>query len=217
MNVRREDMLRYLGSAGLTPDEWLTARMDEAVAETLAASSPRHVYRRLPLTDSLPLSGNDVREALGGCREAVFFAFTLGTGPEEREARAFARGDSLGAALIDAAASCLIESYCDDVCEQIAKDENVTLTLRYSCGYGDWDLARQADVLRLLDAQRRIGLHVSAGGVMVTQKSVTAVAGVLADGYSPAARSSHTADKCARCAALSCPYRKAPASYGKEE
>lgn len=212
MNVSREEMLRYLGSRGFVPDERTSARMDAAIAVVRAVSVPRRIFRRLPLS-ALPLEGKDVYAHLDGCKEAYLFAATLGTGPEREEEKAFAGGDSLGAVLTDTAASCLIESYCDEECEKLAESEDVTLTTRFSCGYGDWPLERQTDILRLLDAQRRIGLYVSDGGMMIPRKSVTAVMGVLADGYSALSAEAHTADKCAKCAALSCPYRKAPARY----
>lgn len=218
MKVQREEILRYLGSIGLKPDARLCARIDDAVSEATAAASPRSVYRRFGYDGSLvgtgySPAGNDVRRQLDGCSAVYLFAATLGSGVERIEEQAFARGDSLGAVLLDAAASCLIESFCDDECERLARAEDVTLTSRFSCGYGDYPLEHQSDILRLLDAPRKIGLHVSGSGMLMPRKSVTALIGVLGNGYSPADAAAHTADKCRRCAALNCPYRKAAASY----
>ena len=49
------------------------------------------------------------------------------------------------------------------------------------------------------------------------RKSITAVMGVLSESYSPTERADHTADKCSRCGAKNCAYRKAPQSYGEPE
>ncbi len=218
MNVDRKELLRYIG--GGEPDEAMNARIDEAIAAATAAAQPRSCFRRFSY-DGKTLGGvydpesRDVAELLRGCKEAFLFAATLGGGIERETEKAFARG-SLGALLTDAAASCLIESYCDEECERIAKEENVTLTLRFSCGYGDYPLTHQREVCRLLDAQRRIGLYVGEDSLLMPRKSVTAIMGVIAQGYSPTDRRGHTADKCAKCAALSCPYRRSPASYPEE-
>ena len=218
MKAPREEILRYLGSMGHAPDERLCTRIDDAVSAVTAAASPRSVFRRFGFDGSLigtgySPAGKDVLRQLDGCSAVYLFAATLGNGVERIEEQAFARGDSLGAVLLDAAASCLIESFCDDECERIARSEDVTLTSRFSCGYGDYPLEHQADIIRLLDAPRRIGLHVSESGMLMPRKSVTALIGVLGNGYSPADAAAHTADKCRRCAALNCPYRKAAASY----
>lgn len=218
MNIDRKEMLRYLGSRGLTPDSRLTARMDEAIGLCLSASTPRCVFRRFDYDGTLAPGGYspqsaDVEKLLSGCRAAYLFAATLGSGIEREEERAFARGDSLGAALLDAAASCLIESYCDEECGKLARAENAALTPRFSCGYGDYPLSHQPEILRLLDAQRSIGLHVSSGGIMVPRKSVTAIMGVCGC----AAGKTHAPDKCDGCAAAACPYRKTPDPSGEQD
>ena len=159
MKAPREEILRYLGSMGHEPDERLCTRIDDAVSAVTAAASPRSVFRRFGFDGSLigtgySPAGKDVLRQLDGCSAVYLFAATLGNGVERIEEQAFARGDSLGAVLLDAAASCLIESFCDDECERIARSEDVTLTSRFSCGYGDYPLEHQADIIRLLDAPK---------------------------------------------------------------
>ena len=51
------------------------------------------------------------------------------------------------------------------------------LTARYSPGYGDFGLAVQADIVRLLDLPRAIGVAAAPGGALSPQKSITAVPG----------------------------------------
>lgn len=217
MKVDRKEMLRYLG--GGTGGEYTDRRIEEAIALAERVSAPRCVFRHFDVSDdrigSYDPESRDVNSLLRGCRAAYLFAATIGSGAEKEEEKAFVCGDTLGAVLLDTAASCLIESYADEMCEKLARDENVTLTARFSCGYGDYPLSHQKDICRLLDTRRRIGLYVSEGGMLMPRKSVTAVMGVLADGYSPADVSRHTADKCMRCAAKNCAYRKAEQTYGE--
>ena len=52
------------------------------------------------------------------------------------------------------------------------------MTFRFSPGYGDYPIELQKDFLRILDAQRKIGLTVNDNFMLVPTKSVTAVLGL---------------------------------------
>lgn len=52
------------------------------------------------------------------------------------------------------------------------------LTDRFSPGYGDLPLKHQPDVLRLLEAQKRLGINLTSSGLMIPRKSVTAIMGI---------------------------------------
>ncbi len=52
------------------------------------------------------------------------------------------------------------------------------LTPAFSPGYGDWDLRAQAKVLELLQAPKRIGLTLTGSGMLVPEKSITALVGI---------------------------------------
>ena len=80
-------------------------------------------------------------------------------------------------------------------------EEGSYLTPPFSPGYGDWDLSVQGRVLDLLTAHKRIGLTLTAGGMLVPEKSVTAVVG-LSDREEDAC-----GQKCMRCTKTDCPFR----------
>ena len=219
MQVDRAEFLRYLGWRGQATDEALLQKLDEAARRCLEIAQPRSIVRRFPLGGDLclggtgfVLEGRDVRAHLAGCREVYLFAATIGIAAERELARLSARG-AYEALLFDTACSCAIESYCDEECGKLARAENAALTPRFSCGYGDYPLSHQPEILRLLDAQRSIGLHVSSGGIMVPRKSVTAIMGVRGC----AAGKTHAPDKCGGCAAAACPYRKTPDPSGEQD
>ena len=83
------------------------------------------------------------------------------------------------ALILDACAGAAIENVCDNLCADIAAAvAPMYLTDRFSPGYGDLPLAQQFELCRVLDVSRRIGVTLSDGGLMIPQKSVTAVMGI---------------------------------------
>ncbi len=77
------------------------------------------------------------------------------------------------------------------------------LTGRFSPGYGDYPITVQNELIRLLDAPRRIGLAATPAHLLTPRKSITAVLG--------AADHPVTGRKagCAHCALREkCSYRK---------
>ena len=83
--------------------------------------------------------------------------------------------------MLDAVLSAAIEAVLDAREEALRGELAVQgryLTDRFSPGYGDMPLAQTREICEVLGAQRAIGLTVSAGGVMIPRKSVTAILGI---------------------------------------
>lgn len=59
-----------------------------------------------------------------------------------------------------------------------AEQPQIYVTSRFSPGYGDYPLTEQSRIIGCLDAQRQIGLHVTADSLMIPGKSVTALMGI---------------------------------------
>ena len=81
----------------------------------------------------------------------------------------------------DALASALAEQAADaaeKLLVQHYQGRGLYLTGRYSPGYGDWPLAVQPLLARLLDTPRQIGLCVQENCLMTPRKSITALLGV---------------------------------------
>ena len=143
--------------------------------------------RRFPLAPdgslagtSMTPKGNDVRAMLAPCREAVLLAATLGAESERLLLRMQAK-DAAQALLLDAVLSAAIEAVLDAREEALRGElaaQGRYLTDRFSPGYGDMPLAHTREICEVLGAQRAIGLTVSAGGVMIPRKSVTAILGI---------------------------------------
>ena len=83
----------------------------------------------------------------------------------------------------------------------LAQDKNY-LRPRFSPGYGDFSILYQKDVLRMLDAPKKIGLTMTDGYMLTPTKSVTAIIGI-----------SNTKEPCHRkgceeCDKSDCVYRR---------
>ena len=215
--INRNEVLLYLGWRGEVLEPEQEDRISRCETAVLERSRPRVVWRRFALgTDGRPAgtsfvpAGRDVQKLLCGCEAVIFFAATLGTEFEALLRRA-QMTDMADAVILDACGSAAVENVCDNLCRELASAESpLYLTDRFSPGYGDMPLAQQPELCRLLDVSRRIGVTLTDSGLMLPQKTVTALAGVSAV---PAPRRSRG---CAYCGMFSnCLYRKEGTACGK--
>lgn len=172
---------------------------------------PRLTYRIFPVEEGQPLGagfrleGEDIRRHLSGSREAILMAATLGPDVETLLMRTQVT-DMAKALILDSCASVAIENVCDhfeaDLRAEYA-EKGWFLTDRFSPGYGDFPISQQTAFCEALDVRRRIGLTVSASGILIPRKSVTAVLGACTT--APKRRSSG----CAYCTRFrTCTIRK---------
>lgn len=202
-HIRRADALRYLGGAGIAPDARMTALLDAAEAELLAAAKPKYLYQIVPLPCDELTRGADIRAHLAGCDRAVVLCATLGAAVD-RLIRVSQVGDMPRAVVLDALAGVLIEQVCEGVDRLLASQmPDAYFTFRFSPGYGDYPLTLQRDFLRLLDAPRKIGLSMTDSFLLTPSKSVTAIAGISASPIPKQRRG------CVICSLRdSCPYQR---------
>ena len=178
------EALRYLGVRG-EPDARLREDLVRCAGELRGAARPRACWRIFPWEGDGPLrgtffrpAGEDIRRFLAGCGQVILLAATLGTEAETLLLRAQRRRIA-DAALLDALASAAVENVCDNLCADLAaRLFPLRLTPRFSPGYGDFPLSQQRELCAVLDVSRLLGVTLTPGGLMVPQKSVTALAGV---------------------------------------
>lgn len=182
-----DDALRYLRVRGEPPAD-LRAQVERVANGLAEALPPKYVYRAFPLARTaegvvlegggVTLPGGLAAKMLKTCDTAVLLCCTLGM-EFERRVRVLERRDMGEAAIFDACGSSWVESGCDMAEREIAERFAPRfLTDRFSPGYGDLPLSLQPAVLAALDAERRLGVHLSDSFLMTPQKSVTAVIGV---------------------------------------
>ena len=187
LQIPLREVLHFLGWRGTPVDAPLLAQIRDLCDLAVREVRPRMAERRFPLAPdgslagtSMTPKGNDVRAMLAPCREAVLLAATLGAESEQLLLRMQAK-DAAQALLLDAVLSAAIEAVLDAREEALRRElaaQGRYLTDRFSPGYGDMPLAQMREICEVLGAQRAIGLTVSAGGVMIPRKSVTAILGI---------------------------------------
>lgn len=179
-------LLRALGYGMAAVDAQTDAVLDVALEQLMETAAPRWVWRRFPLCDGVQLEGaglllpgHDIARHLQGCDACLLLALTLGRGVEQA-LRSAANGDIAGAVILDMAASQLAEQYANEA-ERLLRIQTEAdgryLTGRFSPGYGDLPLGLQKDLLRLLDAEKAMGLVANAEGILLPRKSITALLG----------------------------------------
>lgn len=187
--ISEKEIIRYLGYGRNIPDDRVKSLIDICVKEVEAAAEPKSIHRRfdVSITDDdyieaagLRMHSKNLSKNLRGCEAVVFFAATLGIGVDRLLGR-YIRLDMAKAAVVQATAAAMIEDYCNEKQREIAKEaakEGLFVRPRFSPGYGDLDLAIQPQFLQVINAGKNIGITLSEGGIMIPEKSVSAIMGL---------------------------------------
>ncbi len=204
-----------MGFKGNEPDDHTVMLMEESIAEITSIAEPQSTYERVllhPMNEKdlveaggITFQSKSLYRALRGCDEVILFAATLGRGVD-RQLALYTKLNITKAVVFQAVAAAYIEAYCNE-CQQKLKEElrkeNRFLRPRYSPGYGDLSLEVQPDFLQAVHAERKVGIVLSEGGVMVPEKSVTAIMGISTE-------DSHCVlEGCEVCGKKDCMYRRA--------
>ena len=191
MNMRIDppnlsDAFRYMGLRG-EPDPTLLAETERCEKRLLEAAKPRYVSRVFDIirVDSglrlsgcdFDLEGESIARHLEGCSKAAVIAATLST-DADRFLKKAALEDGLSGLVSDALASAYIEQVLERARAEITDSTGMYCTWCFAAGYGDFPLETVKDLIICVDAGRRIGLSVTASGMLTPQKSIVAVAGL---------------------------------------
>ena len=213
MEISNDEVLRYLGYSGA--DGEATGRVSSMVKELRAELEkkviPKSVYgiwdcRVDSLSvelEGITINSKNLAKHLEGCSRAVLLAATLG--PEaDTIIRRYGVQDMEKAVIAQAVCAVMIEAYCDETEAEITGEHDLDGlygTKRFSPGYGDFDIVYQKDILSLLACDRRIGLTLTSGYMLVPSKSITAVIGYAKE-KKPAG------NKCGQCEYRQCGFRE---------
>ncbi len=170
-------------------DPELSASMEKALALVMKESQFRVGFMVVPVgwgEDGFPIlpfeqKSEKLRNNLQGCKKAVLFAATVGSGID-RLIRRYEKADPKMGLLLQGLGAERVESLCDAFDAEVkacAEKLGGSTNWRYSPGYGDLPIEVQRVFLPLLDAERRLGITLSESCLMAPSKSVTAIIGVL--------------------------------------
>ena len=112
---------------------------------------------------------------LDGCKSAFIFAVTLGL-EVDRLLNKYALLSPSKHFILDALASSMADSAADKA-EEIIKG-GINCNRRFSPGYGDLPLEIQPNILKLLNADKLLGITINNALLMSPGKSVTAIMGI---------------------------------------
>ena len=183
--IDRNETLQYLGWLGSRIPDDLNNDITRCENLILDTARPRAVWRLFDLLPDGQLAGTgfrpegrDVPELLKDCSQVILMAATLGSEIERllRQSQARRMGEAV---ILDAAAGAAVENVCNNLCNELAaRFQPRHLTDRFSPGYGDFPFSQQRAFFDLLDISRQIGVSLTGSGLMLPQKSVTALLGV---------------------------------------
>lgn len=194
----RREILRYAGVKG-AGDE-IAKQMEECLQEARDCFLGKVCYQEFSLKEN-PFSSLP-KDRLEGCDSFVAFAATVGLGIDRLIAK-YEAISPVKALFMQAIGAERIESLCDVFCADLAKEkalEGLSVRKRFSPGYGKFPIEAQAEIFRVLEPQKRIGLAIGNSLLMSPSKSVTAIVGI-------ATGEEKTEYGCKSCA-KDCVYRK---------
>jgi len=176
----------YLGMRTENADDELRTLIAGELARFLEKSDCKACYMVLPVNiagDTVDFSLFSVKSRhlsknLHGCKSALVFAATIGIEAELQKKKASVSSPSK-TVVLDAIGSAAIETFCDMLCSAVMESyPDCRARPRFSPGYGDFSLMEQDVLLRVLDANRKIGVTLTTGFLMIPQKSITAIMGI---------------------------------------
>lgn len=188
--VDSSEVLRYMGYRNQEIDLGLSKRIDNCRKLILKEAQPRYISEYhdieevqdyIRIKDShLILKGADIKAHLRNCKRVVLIAATLGNNVD-RLIKLKERVTLEEAIILDAAATTLIEEFCDFIEEKISMEvskEGKSITFRYSPGYGDLPIETQQSFVATVSSYSKIGLSVTGNNILIPRKSVTAIIGI---------------------------------------
>lgn len=213
MEIIEKEALRYLGYGKNKPDAQTVFLIQECISEIEKTAEYRSTSRRFNVkiteddnveTAGITIHSRNLSKNLRGCEEVIFFAATLGAGVDRLMAR-YVKLNITKAAVLQATAAAAIEEFCNTCQRQIetkVSKEGLYVRPRFSPGYGDLPLSMQPDFLRVIGADRTVGITLTEGGVMVPEKSVTAIMGLSTE------NNKCLIEGCEACENINCAYRR---------
>ncbi len=140
-----------------------------------AVKIPVKIYEDVVDAGFGAVESKNLKMALEGCSEAYVFAVTLGMDVDRYLLRLskISVGEMY---LADSMASAYAEAAADHAQELLLGKK--IKKIRFSPGYGDLPLECQKEILKLLDAQNKLGITLTDSLLMKPQKSITAIVGI---------------------------------------
>ena len=211
---RTLEAIRYLGYGRNAVDEKIQELIAECFKELEQCARTKSVYRIFECIvkdedqvriGEIKIESKHLARNLRGCKEALIFAVTLGT-EVDLHLRRLGISNVAKAVVFQACAAAYLEEYIDECQKEMENNllaKQKYLRPRFSPGYGDTTITLQEEILRVLDAAKKIGLTRTESDMLVPSKSVTAFIGI-SEGKTDCRHRSG----CEACEKTDCVYRR---------
>ena len=181
--ISESEVLRY--ARAKVADAETMALLGSVISECEKAFSYKICYVELDLTVTdcisdfglFKIESKSLAKNLSGCDKAILFAGTVGIEIDRLIAK-YSNLSPSRALMLQAIGTERIEALCDAFCRDIDSLYPTKTRKRFSTGYGDAPLIAQRDIIRILDAPRKIGISLNESLLMSPTKSVTAFIGI---------------------------------------
>ena len=191
VNVNRKQVCQNIGySAGYKPPARILSLVDEYVehAHQLIEPSYSYVIRDIEwaqdsiafIEDSIIFKSQVITGLLEHCYKVAVFVVTIGEHLEEMACWLAEDGLILQAAVLDAIGSDAVERVADfvqDMIRQVANNQDLVISRRFSPGYCDWVVDQQRKVFQAIDGNSA-GIRLTEGCLMIPRKSVSGIIGI---------------------------------------
>ena len=186
ISFNKNEALRYFRAR--PGDAQAEAAIDSAYSKLRKELQPRYTVKEFGCRadgESVVLDNGTVFRSralaryVGDAKKLFLFGATLGS-RVDITLRRMSLTSVAEAGAGQAVAAALIETYCDDCCNELQNQlpAGKQLKWRFSPGYGDWPLEEQKILFPVLDCAHTIGLTLTESCMMAPIKSVTAVIAV---------------------------------------
>jgi len=135
---------------------------------------------RVVIEGDIVFKSKVIAPLLEQCEKAAVFLVTIGEHLEEMAYRLAEDGLIVQATVLDAIGSVAAEGVADYVqgkIKEIANDQGLVISQRFSPGYCDWDISQQRTVFWAVSGDS-MGIHLTDGCLMIPRKSISGVIGI---------------------------------------
>lgn len=207
----KRDIYRYMGQRGETTEQ-VEYLVDDVIPLVTEQLSPKgcFVLKKLGFIGEtvvwgdMRISSRSLFKNLSGCKSAVVFALTVGSGAD-RLISSFSLSKPSYALAASAVATAAIEEYADVFCSELKSyfgQKNLYLRPRFSPGYGDFSIDFQNRFIETTEASKHLGICLTKAMMMTPSKSVTGIIGIAEE------NSGCPVEGCEICNNINCIYRR---------
>ncbi|MDC7126286.1 MAG: hypothetical protein PQJ46_12015 [Spirochaetales bacterium] len=166
-------------------DKWITYAADLIELKALSRRESIKVSPELKIDIpdmNLSLDSSKLAALLKDSDQLLFMGITGGNEIMEEIKKLQAKGEMTAAVIVDAAASEIVDEGFEWITalyrKELVREGRTLTTRRFSAGYGDFDLEYQKVIYKLL-GMKRIDVSITDSCILIPEKSVTALCGIL--------------------------------------